>query len=62
LLFTYDEFLTVFENSTSHYTWMLARDLLLIRIIERLHEHGKIEQIRDAVGTPPEHKSEEEAE
>jgi CRISPR-associated protein Cst1 len=62
LLFTYDEFLAVFENSTSHYTWMLARDLLLIRIIERLHEHGKIEQIRDAVGTPPERKIEGDAE
>jgi CRISPR-associated protein Cst1 len=53
-LFTMDEFLAVFENSDSQYTWLLARDLLLIRIIERLHERGKIAPLRDAISTPPE--------
>jgi hypothetical protein len=53
-LFTMDDFLAVFENSDSQYTWLLARDLLLIRIIERLHERGKIAPLRDAISTPPE--------
>lgn len=51
-LFTLDQFVAVFENSDNQYTWMLARDLLLIRIIERLHERGKIASLRDAIGTP----------
>ncbi len=53
-LFTMDDFLAVFENSDSQYTWLLARDLLLIRIIERLHERGKISPLREAISTPPE--------
>jgi CRISPR-associated protein Cst1 len=53
-LFTMDDFLAVFENSDSQYTWLLARDLLLIRIIERLHERGKIASLRDEISTPPE--------
>jgi CRISPR-associated protein Cst1 len=51
-LFTLDQFVAVFENSDSQYTWMLARDLLLIRIIERLHERGKIGQFREVISTP----------
>lgn len=51
-LFTLDQFVAVFENSDSQYTWMLARDLLLIRIIERLHERGKIAQFREIISTP----------
>jgi len=51
-LFTLDEFVAVFENTDNQYTWMLARDLLLIRIIERLYERGKIAQIHEAVGSP----------
>jgi len=61
-LFTLDQFVAVFENSNSQYTWVLARDLLLIRIIERLHERGKIAQFREVIQTPPERKIEEEAE
>jgi CRISPR-associated protein Cst1 len=51
-LFTLDQFVAVFENSDNQYTWMLARDLLLIRIIERLHECGKIAAFREIISTP----------
>ncbi len=51
-LFTLDEFLAVFENSDNQYTWMLARDLLLIRIIERLYERGAIAQLSEAISAP----------
>src|SRR5689334_24923954 len=51
-LFTLDQFVAVFENSDNQYTWMLARDLLLIRIIERLHERGKIAKFREVISTP----------
>lgn len=61
-LFTMDDFLVVFENSDSQYTWLLARDLLLIRIIEHLHERGKIAQFREVIQTPPDRKIEEDAE
>jgi CRISPR-associated protein Cst1 len=61
-LFTLDQFVAVFENSNSQYTWVLARDLLLIRIIERLHERGKIAQFREVIQTPPERKIEEDTE
>jgi CRISPR-associated protein Cst1 len=61
-LFSFDLFLAVFENSNSQYTWVLARDLLLIRIIERLHERGKIAQFREIIQTPPERKIEEDTE
>jgi len=59
-LFTMDEFLAVFENSDSQYTWLLARDLLLIRIIERLHERGKIAQFREIIATPQDQTDSEE--
>lgn len=51
-LFTLDEFLAVFENSDNQYTWMLARDLLLIRIIERLYERGTIAQLSQTISAP----------
>jgi CRISPR-associated protein Cst1 len=54
LLITMDEFLAVFENSNNQFTWMLARDLLLIRIIEQLYQRGKIAHIREAINTPAE--------
>lgn len=38
LLFTQDEFIGVFENSEDRFWWLMARDLVLIRMIERLHE------------------------
>jgi len=41
-LFTLDQFLAVFEQSDDRYWWTMARDLLLIRIIERLHAEQKI--------------------
>lgn len=52
-LFTLDEFLAVFENSDNQYTWILARDLLLIRIIERLYERGTITQLSEVISAPP---------
>ena len=39
-LFTYDEFLSVFEQTDDRFWWVLARDLLLIRMIEQLHVRG----------------------
>ena len=60
-LFTLDQFVAVFENSDSQYTWRLARDRLLIRIIERLHERGKIAKFREVIGTPQDSTDPEEA-
>jgi CRISPR-associated protein Cst1 len=60
-LFTLDEFVTVFENSDNQYTWILARDLLLIRIIERLYQRGTIAQLSEVISAPPETPDVEEA-
>lgn len=49
-LVPYDEFIRVFffdEGDAMRPDWYLARDLLMIRIIERLHQSGWIEQHPD---------------
>lgn len=51
-LVPYDEFVRVFfvdEGDVVRPDWYLARDLLMIRIIERLHQSGWIEQHPDVV-------------
>ncbi len=60
-LFTLDQFIAVFEDSDDRSWWLLARDLLLIRMIERLHEQGWIaanrELVTDAASEPDETSS-----
>lgn len=49
---TYDQFITVFfidEGDTVKPDWYLARDLLMVRIIERLHAENWIEAHQDLV-------------
>ena len=63
-LVPYDEFVRVFffdEGEAVRPDWYLARDLLMIRIIERLHQSGWIEQHPDVV-EDQELESEAEAE
>lgn len=52
-LFTLDEFVLAFFNDTDRETlrmdWWLARDLMVIRIIEKLHEGGQMEIAHNAV-------------
>lgn len=48
-LFTLDEFLTVFEHSEDRYWWTMARDLLLIRIIERMHTQDQIAPFEELI-------------
>ena len=61
-LVPYDEFIRVFffdEGDAVRPDWYLARDLLMIRIIERLHQSGWIEQHPDiAEAEEPETESE----
>ena len=39
VLFTYDDFIAAFEHPSERYSqWRLARDLISIRILERLHQ------------------------
>ncbi len=40
LIFSLEEFTSVFYNSEDRYWWIIARDLVLIRIIEQLHHNG----------------------
>lgn len=40
LIFTLEEFTSVFYNSEDRFWWIIARDLVLIRIIEQLHHSG----------------------
>ena len=42
-LFSFDEFVTVFETELMNHHWSLARDLILIRMIERLYAAGWIQ-------------------
>jgi CRISPR-associated protein Cst1 len=43
VLFTYDDFINAFEHPSERYSqWVLARDLISIRLLERLHEKGQI--------------------
>ncbi|NJK81179.1 MAG: hypothetical protein HC914_15360 [Chloroflexaceae bacterium] len=53
-LFTLDQFLTVFEYTDERSWWMLARDLLLIRIIERLHDQKWFASNPNAIAPPTE--------
>ena len=43
-LIGFDEFITIFEEGEElpRIDWRLARDLVLIRMIERLHQEGKM--------------------
>lgn len=60
-LFTLDEFVLAFFTDTDRETlrsdWMLARDLMVIRIIEKLHEFGRLEIAQNAA--EPEEQAEE---
>lgn len=51
-LFTLDEFVEAFftttEKDTLRSDWSLARDLMVIRIIEKLYEGGKVEIVQEA--------------
>ncbi len=51
-LFTLDEFVEAFFTTTDKETlrsdWSLARDLMVIRIIEKLYEGGKVEIVQEA--------------
>lgn len=51
-LFTLDQFIAVFEDSDDRSWWLLARDLLLIRMIERLHAQGWLAANRELVAEP----------
>jgi CRISPR-associated protein Cst1 len=51
-LFTLDEFIMAFEDTDDRFWWLMARDLTLIRMIERLHERGWIKAHREVL-TPP---------
>jgi CRISPR-associated protein Cst1 len=59
-LVRFDEFITVFEDGEDlpRTDWRLARDLVLIRVIERLHEDGWMNANQDLV---PEEAPEEMA-
>jgi CRISPR-associated protein Cst1 len=50
-LIGFDEFVTVFEHEedVERPDWRLARDLVLIRIIEQLHQKGWFQQHPDAL-------------
>lgn len=52
-LFSLDEFIAVFEDTDDRFWWQMARDLLLIRMIERLHERGWISAHREVLPPPP---------
>lgn len=51
-LFTLDQFLAVFERTDDRFWWVMARDLLLIRMIERLHERDWIQAHREVLNPP----------
>ena len=45
-LISFEEFLTVFEEGeeVARSDWVLAKDLLLIRVMDRLHERGWLKE------------------
>lgn len=59
-LIGFDEFITIFEDGEElpRIDWRLARDLVLIRMIEQLHEQGWMARNKEAV---PEESPEEQA-
>lgn len=61
LLFTQDEFIGVFENSDDRFWWLMARDLVLIRLIERLHELDWIAEHREVLAPAVDEEAEEMA-
>lgn len=52
LLLTFDDFVTVFEfgEDSQRPDWGLARDLVLIRVIEQLHQQGWFKTHADVIG------------
>lgn len=50
-LVTFEEFVTIFEcgEETQRNDWGLARDLLLIRVVEQLNHSGWFQKNRDAI-------------
>ncbi len=58
-LFTFDEFIAAFENTDDRFWWLMARDLMLIRMIERLAELGWISKHREAI-IPPQQQDDDE--
>ena len=50
-LVKFDPFITVFEEGEElpHINWQLARDLVLIRMIERLHDLGWLRQHQESI-------------
>jgi CRISPR-associated protein Cst1 len=58
-LFTFDEFIAAFENTDDRYWWLMARDLMLIRMIEQLASMGWINKHREAI-IPPQTQDDEE--
>ena len=61
-LITVDEYIETFENSDDRFWWMLARDLILIRMIERLHANKWIGKHPDITATPRDEDPEQETE
>jgi CRISPR-associated protein Cst1 len=59
-LIGFDEFITIFEDGEElpRIDWRLARDLVLIRMIEQLHEQGWMARNKEVV---PEEAPEEQA-
>lgn len=58
-LFDLDTFIAVFEQSDDRSWWMMARDLILIRLIERLHELGWIEKHSNVLAPASEETSDQ---
>lgn len=60
-LFSVDEFIATFENTDDRFWWLMARDLILIRMIERLHAQGWVAAHAAAINPPNDEDTEEEA-
>lgn len=57
-LFSMEEFIAVFDDMNDRYWWMMARDLMLIRMIERLHALKWIQANREVLVPPKEEDDE----
>ncbi len=59
-LVTFDQFVEIFEEGENlpYYDWRLARDLVLIRMIEQLYNRGWLQTHTDALETLPEEERE----
>lgn len=58
-LFSLEEFVAVFDDMNDRSWWMMARDLMLIRMIERLHALGWIQANREVLVAPKAEEDEE---